>query len=216
MKDTVMRVMITILLVVNTILMVFVCNMVFSIHEQLNKMGDVATKSDLLAVSIPTLKIPFQEKCTGCHTEKRFADIPLDEMHKSVFRMMELPGAIHLVPVSDKIFKQGYGIAEHRVFPPVVFLLLITVISCCVRIEPAPQTGPGRPANRGVTLRIGKPDTQACQFINIWCKGLWMTSHSMNGIVQVIADYEDYIWLTEFFYRLCRNILYCQPKQKNE
>ncbi|KPK78092.1 MAG: hypothetical protein AMJ79_01050 [Phycisphaerae bacterium SM23_30] len=87
MNGTFLKVMISLLLVVNTILVVFVCNMVFDLRQQVDNLQGVATKSDLIAMAAPSIELAFEEQCTRCHTEKRFADMPLDEEHRSVLLM---------------------------------------------------------------------------------------------------------------------------------
>jgi hypothetical protein len=79
MSGTFLKVMINSLLVVNTVLVVFVCNMVFSLNRKVEALGAVATKSDLIAMAAPSIELASEGQCTRCHTAKRFAGMPLDE-----------------------------------------------------------------------------------------------------------------------------------------
>jgi len=87
MNGTFLKVMISGLLVVNTVLVVFVCNMVFALNQRVETLGAVATKSDLIAMAAPSIELASQGQCTRCHTERRFAGMPLDEEHRSVLLM---------------------------------------------------------------------------------------------------------------------------------
>jgi hypothetical protein len=84
MSGTFLKVMMGGLLVVNTVLMVFVCNMVFALNQKVQSQGAVATKSDLIAMVAPSIELASQGQCTRCHTERRFAGMPLDAEHRSV------------------------------------------------------------------------------------------------------------------------------------
>jgi len=83
MSGTFWKVMSGGLLVVNTILVVFVCNMVFALNQKVQALGAVATKSDLIAVTAPSIALASGGQCTRCHTARRFAGMPLDEEHRS-------------------------------------------------------------------------------------------------------------------------------------
>jgi len=91
MSDSLTKVMTNILLIVNLILTVMVCNMVFGLRQQMSRLGEPITKSDLIAVAAPTMEMSFMDKCTRCHSEKRFADVPTDELHLAVLQMQKLP-----------------------------------------------------------------------------------------------------------------------------
>ena len=93
MSDTITKVMTGILLIVNTILTVFVCNMVFGLQKQVEGLGQVVTRADLINMTSPAMEMPFQEKCTRCHTERRFTELPVDEVHQAVLRMQQHPDA---------------------------------------------------------------------------------------------------------------------------
>jgi hypothetical protein len=99
MSGTFLKVMFSGLLVVNTVLVVFVCNMVFALNRKVETLGAVATKSDLIALAAPSIELASQGQCTRCHTERRFAGIPLDEEHRSV--LLQQHGRSHNVPESE-------------------------------------------------------------------------------------------------------------------
>jgi hypothetical protein len=99
MNGTFLKVMISGLLVVNTVLLVFVCNMVFALHQRVEALGSVATKSDLIAMVAPSIELASEGQCTRCHTERRFASMPLDEEHRSVLLLQHARS--HNVPESE-------------------------------------------------------------------------------------------------------------------
>jgi hypothetical protein len=95
--DTLARMATGFLLMVNTVLMVLACNMLVGIRNEMKGLNDVATTSDVLAAAIPAdhFEMPFRQKCTRCHTERRFAgmDGSPDEMLSIVRRMQGHPNA---------------------------------------------------------------------------------------------------------------------------
>ncbi|OHB67695.1 MAG: hypothetical protein A2Y76_02150 [Planctomycetes bacterium RBG_13_60_9] len=99
MNGTFLKVMISGLLVVNTVLVVFVCNMVFALNQKVETLGAVATKSDLIALASPSIELASEGQCTRCHTERRFAGMPLDEEHRSVLLQQHVRS--HNVPESE-------------------------------------------------------------------------------------------------------------------
>ena len=99
MSGTFWKVMSGSLLVVNTILVVFVCNMVFALNQKVETLGAVATKSDLIALAAPSIELASQGQCTRCHSERRFAGMPLDEEHRSVLLQQHV--RTHNVPESE-------------------------------------------------------------------------------------------------------------------
>jgi hypothetical protein len=113
MSGTFLKVMISGLLVVNTVLVVFVCNMVSALNQKVEMLGAVATKSDLIALAAPSIELASQGQCTLCHTEKRFAGMPLDEEHRSVLlqqhvRSHNIPeGEIERIQASLTVFDYG-------------------------------------------------------------------------------------------------------------
>ncbi len=99
MNGTFLKVMISGLLVVNTVLVVFICNMVFALYQRVEALGSVATKSDLIAMAAPSIELASEGQCTRCHTERRFAGMPLDDEHRSVLLQQHVRS--HNVPESE-------------------------------------------------------------------------------------------------------------------
>jgi hypothetical protein len=99
MNGTFLKVMISGLLVVNTVLVVFLCNMVFALNQRVEALGSVATKSDLIAMAAPSIELASEGQCTRCHTERRFAGMPLDDEHRSV--LLHQHAQSHNVPESE-------------------------------------------------------------------------------------------------------------------
>jgi hypothetical protein len=94
--DTLARMATGFFLMVNTILMVFVCNMLLGIRSDLRAIGDVATRQDILSVVPAThLDMPAARQCTRCHTESRFANLQgtPDDLVEIVRRMQSHPDA---------------------------------------------------------------------------------------------------------------------------
>lgn len=95
--DTLARMATGFLLMANTILMVFACNMLMRVHEEMQVLNEVATKSDVLAAALPAdrFQMPFRQKCTRCHTASRFGDLDAmpDQMLSIVRRMQGHPEA---------------------------------------------------------------------------------------------------------------------------
>ena len=107
--------------------------------------------------------------------------------------MVDLPGGIYLVSAPAEVFKEGYRVAEHLVVSPVVGLLIVSKIPGGMGVEAAPEAGPGGSAQGRIALGVCKADTLSGKRIDIGSNGLWMPSHTMNGIVEVIADDNDNI-----------------------
>ncbi len=99
MNGTFLKVMISGLLVVNTVLVVFVCNMVFALNQRVETLGAVATKSDLIAMAAPSIELASQGQCTRCHSERRFAGMPLDAEHRLALLQQHVRS--HSVPESE-------------------------------------------------------------------------------------------------------------------
>jgi hypothetical protein len=99
MSGTFWKVMMGGLLVVNTVLVVFVCNMVFALNRRVETLGAVATKSDLIALAAPSIELASQGQCTRCHSERRFAGMPLDAEHRSALLQQHVRR--HNVPESE-------------------------------------------------------------------------------------------------------------------
>ena len=62
------------LVVLNTMLTLLLSGLMRDTRQDLNALRNVlATKQDLVNVAAPKLTFFHEEKCTGCHTERRFA-----------------------------------------------------------------------------------------------------------------------------------------------
>jgi hypothetical protein len=73
--------------------------MVFSLNRRVQTLGAVATKSDLIAMAAPSIQLASEGQCTRCHTERRFAGMPLDEEHRSA--LLQQHARSHNVPESE-------------------------------------------------------------------------------------------------------------------
>jgi hypothetical protein len=68
------RFVVSFLLVLNTLLTALLCGLIRDTRQDVNALREVlATKQDLVNVAVPKLTLFHEEKCTGCHTERRFA-----------------------------------------------------------------------------------------------------------------------------------------------
>ena len=62
------------LTVLNALLVLLLCGLVRDTRHEINTLQTVlATKQDLVNVAVPKLTFFHEEKCTSCHTERRFA-----------------------------------------------------------------------------------------------------------------------------------------------
>lgn len=60
--------------ILNLVLVVFLSSTVVQLRSQMTGLTQVlATKEDLVAVNVPQTPLFTEEKCTRCHTERRFA-----------------------------------------------------------------------------------------------------------------------------------------------
>lgn len=72
--DSRYRFIVGFLTVLNAILTLLLCGLVRDTRQDVSALRDVlATKRDLVNVSIPKLTFFHEEKCTRCHTERKFA-----------------------------------------------------------------------------------------------------------------------------------------------
>ena len=73
--DAKSRMLVIFLLFVNTIVVVALCSLTYQFMVEVRELGSVlATKTDLQAARTTDNALLFQEeKCTRCHTERRFA-----------------------------------------------------------------------------------------------------------------------------------------------
>ena len=62
------------LTVLNALLVLLLCGLVRDTRQDVNALRAVlATKQDLVNVAVPKFSFFHEEKCTGCHTERKFA-----------------------------------------------------------------------------------------------------------------------------------------------
>ena len=60
--------------VLNVLLVIILCSVVMEMRGDVAGLKDVlATKQDLMNVAAPKLTMFYEQKCTTCHTERRFA-----------------------------------------------------------------------------------------------------------------------------------------------
>jgi len=60
--------------VLNALLIIILCGVVMETRREVQGLADVlATKQDLINVAAPKLTLFHEDKCTSCHTERRFA-----------------------------------------------------------------------------------------------------------------------------------------------
>ena len=100
--DTKNKMLVSFLIIINTILIVFACNMLLNIRSELQNLKNVlATKADLQQSIIQTAgaELFFQEeKCTRCHTERRFAG-----MHGTKSELLQVANKLKEHPPDAKI-----------------------------------------------------------------------------------------------------------------
>ena len=72
--DSRYRFVVGFLTILNALLTLLLCGLVRDTRQEVNALRSVlATKQDLVNVAAPKLTFFHEEKCTGCHTERRFA-----------------------------------------------------------------------------------------------------------------------------------------------
>lgn len=72
--DARFRFVVTFTVVLNALLAVILCGVVMQTRDDVRALQDVlATKQDLINVAAPRLTFFHEEKCTRCHSERRFA-----------------------------------------------------------------------------------------------------------------------------------------------
>lgn len=84
------------LTVLNALLTLLLCGLVRDTRQDLNALRSIlATKQDLVNVAVPKLAFFHEEKCTGCHTERRFAGEHnvRGQIERAVAHMSALPDA---------------------------------------------------------------------------------------------------------------------------
>lgn len=89
------------LTVLNVLLTALLCGLVRDTRQDVDALRTVlATKQDLVNVAVPKLTFFHQEKCTACHTERRFAGEhnTRGQIERAVAHMTKMPDA----PFSEK------------------------------------------------------------------------------------------------------------------
>jgi hypothetical protein len=84
------------MVVLNGILLVLISGMLVNLNSELDGLRNVlATKQDLVSVSMPEMRFFHEEKCTSCHTERRFAGDHnvRGEIEAAVSHMQQMPDA---------------------------------------------------------------------------------------------------------------------------
>jgi hypothetical protein len=84
------------LTVLNALLVLLLCGLVRDTRHEVNALRTVlATKQDLVNVAVPKLTFFHEEKCTGCHTERKFAGEHnvRGQIEQAVAHMQALPDA---------------------------------------------------------------------------------------------------------------------------
>src|SRR5574341_1623656 len=76
--DSRYRFVVAFLVVLNALLTLLLCGLVRDTRHDVNALRAVlATKQDLVNVAVPKLTLYHEEKCTSCHSERRFT-VPHD------------------------------------------------------------------------------------------------------------------------------------------
>lgn len=84
------------LTVLNALLILLLCGLVRDTRHEMNALRTVlATKEDLVNVTMPKLAFFHEEKCTGCHTERKFAGEHnlRGQIERAVAHMRAMPDA---------------------------------------------------------------------------------------------------------------------------
>ena len=82
--------------VFSLVLIILLAGQVASLREDIAQLETtLATKDDLARVSVPSVKLYHEEKCTSCHTERRFAGEHnvRGEMEAALEHMRAMPDA---------------------------------------------------------------------------------------------------------------------------
>ena len=90
------RFVVSFLAVLNALLIIMLCGLVRDTREDVNALrGELANKSDLANLAVPSLKFFHEDKCTGCHAERRFAGPhnTRGDMERAVAHMSAMPDA---------------------------------------------------------------------------------------------------------------------------
>jgi hypothetical protein len=90
------RVLLILSSVLSLVLIAFLTSQVGALRSEfVGLRGALATKEDLVRVSVPPVEFFHEEKCTGCHAERRFAGEhnTRGEMESALAHMKSLPDA---------------------------------------------------------------------------------------------------------------------------
>jgi hypothetical protein len=89
------RIIVHFFVVCNTVLLVFLCNMVFNLKRDVTGLErHLATKQDLATLKVGEVKLFHEERCTRCHTERKFTMTHSDgELQTALMKMEKLPAA---------------------------------------------------------------------------------------------------------------------------
>lgn len=94
--DSRYRFVVAFLVVLNALLTLLLCGLVRDTRHDVNALRAVlATKQDLVNVAVPKLTLYHEEKCTSCHSERRFT-VPHDgagSLDQAIIHMRKLPDA---------------------------------------------------------------------------------------------------------------------------
>ena len=100
------RFVVSFLLVLNTLLTGLLCGLLRDTRQDVNALRAVlASKQDLVNIAGPKLTLFHEEKCTSCHTERRFAGSHEagDQIERIVAQMSKLPDVHISKKDQDKI-----------------------------------------------------------------------------------------------------------------
>lgn len=89
-RDTRITIFTTFVIIATAIVLVFACSIMMSLRAEVKALKDqLATKEDLVAVKTAGMNLSFtQEKCTRCHTERRFAGDHANGTKKGIAQMI--------------------------------------------------------------------------------------------------------------------------------
>ena len=90
------RFVVVLMTVLNVILTLLMAGLVRDTRQDIGALQDVlATKQDLVNVAAPNLKLVHEEKCTSCHTERKFAGEhnTRGQIERAVEHMGQMPDA---------------------------------------------------------------------------------------------------------------------------
>ena len=92
--DTRVRFIASFLTVVNAVLILVLCGVVVTLGDEVKELKDVlVTKQELVRIAAPQVEFFHEQKCTSCHTERRFAGSHnmRGEIDQAIAHMAALP-----------------------------------------------------------------------------------------------------------------------------